>query len=332
MKSMWMVRAAEGGYLADDFVDNGLVAIGWKDIGDLRNFGAKPAIVEAVKGRWPEWSSGKVMNSASQLIRFRDEIAVEDRVLTYDSGKRVYHIGVISGDYRHDTTAVPPYENVRDVTWRGVVERDSLSLSTRNILGSTLTLFKVPAAAADEIERVFRGQRPTPAAQVPETAVEEEESGLLERYRSEAFEIVKDRVSRLAWDEVQELVAGLLRAMGYKTRVSKPGADRGVDIMASPDGFGFESPRIMVEVKHKNTSIGAPEVRSFLAARHKYDRGLYVSTGGFSKEARYEADRADIPMMVMDVEDLVKAIFRHYENMDIEAQKLLPLKKVYWPV
>lgn len=143
---------------------------------------------------------------------------------------------------------------------------------------------------------------------------------------------MKDRVSRLSWEDVQDLVAGLLRAMGYKTRVSKPGPDRGVDIMASPDGFGFESPRIMVEVKHKNTSIGAPEVRSFLAARHKDDRGLYVSTGGFSKEARYEADRADIPTMLMDVQDLVKAIFLHYDKMDIDSQKLLSLKKIYWPV
>jgi restriction system protein len=328
---MWMVRAAEGGYLADDFVDKRLVAIGWNDIGDLRRYTQKSAIVDAVKASWPDWSPGKVMNSASQLLRFKDEITAGDRVLTYDSGKRVYHVGSIAGAYRHDAKAVPPYENVRDVAWEGTVDRDALSLGTRNILGSTLTLFKVPNAATNEIERLVSGQVATPAAQT-QTPVEEEESSLLETYRSEAFEIVKDRVSRLSWEDAQDLVAGLLRAMGYKTRVSKPGPDRGVDIMASPDGFGFESPRIMVEVKHKNTSIGAPEVRSFLAARHKDDRGLYVSTGGFSKEARYEADRADIPTMLMDVQDLVKAIFLHYDKMDIDSQKLLSLKKIYWPV
>ena len=85
---------------------------------------------------------------------------------------------------------------------------------------------------------------------------------------------------------MQELVAGLLRAMGYKTRVAKPGSHRGTDILASPDEFAFEQHRITVEVKHRNSAMTASE----------------------------------------------KAIFRNYEQMDIETQKLLPLKKIYWPV
>jgi restriction system protein len=92
---------------------------------------------------------------------------------------------------------------------------------------------------------------------------------------------------------MQELVAGVLRGMGYKTRVSPRGPDRGKDIIASPDGFGFENPRIFVEVKHRiNSSMGAGEIRSFLGGRHDGDKGIYVSTGGFSKDPYFEADRA----------------------------------------
>lgn len=78
--------------------------------------------------------------------------------------------------------------------------------------------------------------------------------------------------------------------MGYKTQVSPAGADRGKDIIASPDGFGFENPRIIVEVKHRREQMGSQQIRSFIGGRHKDDRGLYVSTGGFTKDARYEAD------------------------------------------
>lgn len=328
-----MVRAASGGTLAAEFVDKEIVAIGWKDVGDLSKFPAKSALIEAVENSWPDWSPGRVMNSASQLIRFRDELAVGDRVITYDASTRVYHIGTITGGYRHDADAVSPYENVRDVKWEAELDRDKLSVDTKNTLGSTLTLFRVSESAVAEIEKLLRGA-PTETEVRPEKRVElvEEESGVLERYRNEAFEIIKDRVNRLAWDDLQELVAGLLRAMGYKTRVAPPGPDRGVDIMASPDGFGFESPRIIVEVKHRNSAMGSQEIRSFLGGRHKDDKGLYVSTGGFSKEARYEADRANIPVMLMDIDDLVKAIFRNYEKIDIDTQKLLPLKKIYWPV
>jgi restriction system protein len=38
---------------------------------------------------------------------------------------------------------------------------------------------------------------------------------------------------------MQELVAGVLRGMGYKTIVSAKGPDRGRDILASPDGLGL---------------------------------------------------------------------------------------------
>lgn len=329
-KPMWMVRSASGGILADEFYEKQVVAIGWGDIGDIAQFKDKSTVIKAIKDNWPDWSDGRVMNSASQLIRFRDELALGDRVLTYDSSKRVYHVGTIKGPYRYSKNDVPPYENVRDVKWDGDVDRDKLSVATKNSLGSVLTLFLVPEFATQEIEQLLKGHAVSQPEGV-ESGVDNEKD-LLEQYRTEALEIIKDQVNRLSWDQMQELVAGLLRAMGYKTRVSQPGADRGVDILASPDGFGFESPRIIVEVKHRTQPMGAQEIRSFLGGRHKDDKGLYVSTGGFTKDARYEAERANIPVMLMDIDDLVKAIFRSYESMDMEAQKLLPLKKIYWPV
>lgn len=34
--------------------------------------------------------------------------------------------------------------------------------------------------------------------------------------------------------------------------------------MASPDGLGLENPRIKVEVKHRQNSMGASEIRNFI--------------------------------------------------------------------
>jgi restriction system protein len=327
-RPMWMVRAAAGGRLADEFLEKRLVAIGWSDIGDLSQYKEKPALVAAVRKQWPAWRDGTVKSSASQLIRFRDELAVGDRVITYDSSTRTYHLGTIAGEYVHAPGAIPPYENIRQVQWESHVDRDKLSVDTRKRLGPTLTLFKVPETAAQELEIAAKGIVPQSLAQPEE---QEDEENLLDSYKSEAFEITKDRINRLDWEQLQELVAGLLRAMGYKTRVAPRGPDRGVDVMASPDGFGFESPRIMVEVKHRNDAIGAQELRSFIGGRHKDDKGMYVSTGGFTKDARYEADRANIPVFLMDLDELVKAIYRNYEKMDIDTQTLVPLKKIYWP-
>lgn len=145
---MWMVRAASGGVLADQFREKGVVAIGWSDVGDLSRFKNKEEFLEAVASTYPDWSAGRQQSSASQLVRFRDEPSVGDRVVTYDSGRRIYHLGTITSGYRRVPDAVPPYENVRDVQWEAEVERDRLSVRTRNSLGSTFTLSRLPDFAA----------------------------------------------------------------------------------------------------------------------------------------------------------------------------------------
>ena len=61
------------------------------------------------------------------------------------------------------------------------------------------------------------------------------------------------------------------------------------------------------------------------------NRGLYISTGGFTKEAKYEAERATIPCTLIDLEDLASLVIDNYENFDLEGCTLIPLTKVYWP-
>jgi restriction system protein len=141
----------------------------------------------------------------------------------------------------------------------------------------------------------------------------------------------KDRGNELDWDDMPQLVAGILRAMGYKIQVSPPGSERGKDIVDSPDGFGFEHPRIVVEVKHLKGQMGSQEIRSFLGGRHKDDRGLYVSMGGLSKYALYEADRASIPLAMWTLDHVVRALIEHYDGTDAETKRIVPLKRLYWP-
>jgi restriction system protein len=87
-------------------------------------------------------------------------------------------------------------------------------------------------------------------------------------------EFLKDRIQKLTWEEMQELVAGLLRAMGYRTRVSDPGPDRGRDVIASPDGLGLEDPRIHVEVKHRDGTMGVEKNSSICRWLKKSKRSL----------------------------------------------------------
>ncbi|MFR3274542.1 MAG: restriction endonuclease [Collinsella phocaeensis] len=99
----------------------------------------------------------------------------------------------------------------------------------------------------------------------------------------------------------------------------------------SPDALGLESPRIVAEVKHRKGAMGAPAVRSFIGGLRAGERGLYVSTGGFTKEARYEADRANVPVRLLDLDSFVRHYVEVYDKTDDEARSILPLTRIWWP-
>jgi restriction system protein len=328
---MWMVRNNGGDY-AEEFKDQNIVAVGWKDAGSLKGL-TREQIINRVRETWPNYKIRKAGMSGSQLDKIVNVMKIGDRVITYDPSKRIYSVGRIIGEYEHDTNGEDILANRRSVKWENEIERDRLSVPTKNSLGSTLTIFEVPKIAEKEIDALIKGEKIEDKLGLElESESDLDVKSMLDEIQSKAKEFIKDRIVRLEWDELQELVAGVLRAMGYKTRVSPRGSDRGKDIVASPDGFGFEQPRIVVEVKHRpNHQIGSADIRSYLGGRHKDDRGLYVSTGGFSKDAKYEAERASIPLTLMDIDELVEAVIENYERMDLDARTILPLNKFYWP-
>lgn len=329
--TMWMVRAESDGSLFQPFVDKGLVAIGWSDLGDLGQLETWDALLAMLREQYPGRRAGWYTNAGGMLWRFSNELQVDDGVVSYDRTRRVYAVGRLQGAYTFDPGFKPAYPNVRRVKWRAMeVSRDTLATPTKNSLGSALTLFKLPEMAEQDVWRAVTGEQAEPPED--EVDADEEQKLLLEDLESRSIEFIKDRIVGLDWENMQSLIAGILGAMGYKARISPRGPDRGVDIVASRDGFGFENPRIVVEVKHRpGEQVGAPGIRSFVGGRHVDDKCLYVSTGGFSREARYEADRANVLVTLLDLDQLAKTLVENYESLDGEMRRLVPLRRIYWP-
>lgn len=327
---MWKVNAGRRSALAGEFLERGVVAIGWRDAGDYSKDDSWEAVYRRISGAYPDQTDRQKQVSAGQIWRFLNEIQVGDDVLTYDPSDRSYHLGKITGqpDYRPSDIDLLPVQ--RSVKWETAVSRDKLSDAAKGKLGAILTLFLVAPSASAEL-RALSGQ-PAPTEGLPaELTSEEEFADPFDGLEEQAIEKVKDRLLALSWDEMQEIVASLLRALGYRTLVSSLGPDRGKDIIASKDGFGFERPRIVVEVKHRRGPMGAQEIRSFVGGRHQDDRGLYVSTGGFTREAHYEAERASTVTHLMTLDELARALIDQYDQLDETGRRLLPLTKIYWP-
>lgn len=328
-KNVWMIRAGQGGYLIGDFASKKIVAIGWNQLGDLTTLTSRDEIMDLCRKTYPKDKPGKVVTSASVVHKFRNVIQKGDGVVTYDPNAREYLVGEIASDYRFDPSVIPDHANIRDVAWRSRVSRDVLPNATRNSLGSTLTLFAISPEAWEDLQVTTGGAK---GASHESGEVEKPDFEEIKRSREdEAHESLKDKLLELDEYQMQELLATILRAMGFKTRVSPRGPDRGLDVFASPDGLGLQEPRIKAEVKHRGDSIGAGELRSFIGGLRPGDRALYLSTGGFKKDAKYEADRSNIPLTLIDLDSLATLVEQHYENFDSDGRGLLPLTKIYWP-
>jgi len=330
-ETMWMVRAGEGGYLVEEFA-RGFVAVGWNALNDLNSVTTQEDIKALYKQVYPGEKPGKIGNAAAMIYKFRKVLSIDDKVVTYDPQKREYLLGIITSDYYYDPNEITDYHHLRKVDWFSRVNRDVLSISARKSLGSTLTLFSINEEVSTELLSQ-KSPKTEPKTDEERKEAKEEFEQIKDDTVEQAHELIKDKILALSADEMEHLMAAILRAMGYRTRVMPKGPDRGVDVIASPDGLGLEEPRIKVEVKHRSTvPMGSQDIRSFLGGLREGDRALYVSTGGFTKDAKYEADRANIPLTLLGLDDLAFLIVTHYEQFDSEGKVLIPLVRVYWPI
>lgn len=296
---VWLLRAGRRGRYATDFVDAGIIAIGWGGVGDLRGRDRQD-LVQSVREQYGDKGAP---GNGGMLYRFANEVQADDWVLTPDSETRELHAGRITSAYEYrPQPPVEDYPNVRTVDWTRVFSRDALSKRILYQLGSLLTVSK--PSAQDSLRAFLEG---TPSTDIdasggasagdaldggseddPASSVE-----LFEDLRARTGELIQGLVADLDGYQTQDLVAGIFRSMGYFTQVAPEGKDGGIDILASKDALGVEAPILKVQVKARpNTRSNPSEVRALAGLVTPPDeRGIFVSTGGFTPRRRHRCSR-----------------------------------------
>lgn len=162
-----------------------------------------------------------------------------------------------------------------------------------------------------------------------ETA-EKDNSMNLDLLESDAREGIKRYIVSKSPYEFQDLVAALLRAMGYHTPFVAPkGKDGGIDIIAYLDPLGAQTPRIKVQVKHKpDTAIGASEVRALSGVLKAGDIALFVTSGTYSADARNAASGSDKFLRLIDGDEFIEMWQEYYDKMSDDDKNMLPLKRI----
>lgn len=154
----------------------------------------------------------------------------------------------------------------------------------------------------------------------------------VEEAKEIAWEQVRTYLGAMPPYDFQELVAGLLKAMGYHVAwVSPPGADGGLDIVAYTDPLGASGPRIKVQVKRTEGKVTADGLRSFMAVVGDLDVGIFVALGGFTSGAESEARRQEKrKLTLIGALTLYELWVQYQSRVPEEYRQLLPLTPVYY--
>ena len=334
---VYLARAGGSGEDENYALDNGVAIIRYSEYPSLSGAANYDAILALVRATTPDLKARAAGNIAGQLWAFaigmkEGDIVVLPRKLTSQVA-----LGRVKGPYRYEKIG-DTMRHIRPVEWvkpdlpRTVFEQDLL-----HSFGAFMTVCNITRNSAEQRVAAVLAGKPDPGkildAKVlkPETMVNNDDTVGYDLALAAHDQIVAHIQVRFHGHAFAELVNAVLMADGWVTKLSPPGPDGGVDILAGRGPFGLDAPRLCVQVKSQNSPADVTTYRTLQGSMQtfKAEQALLVCWGGFNKAVLNEAKQGHFTVRLWDSRDLVEAVYRTYEKLPAEIQADLPLKRVW---
>ena len=356
-KTVWIVRAGKDGENEHFALENDCAVIDWPGMRDFSQYASKEDIKSDLKTVRGETNAYRIGIHAGQIWKFARDIQVGDLVvipLKTRIGKVA--VGKVISEYEYHPDGEPGTRHRRRVEWlsKDDVSRSDMGMDIAASLQSLLTVSRVKrvnawerivhvvasilAALADDTSET--GTRETseeaPSVEIPpvpgsgeEDSIEDDDAllDLEEAARTNIYDFI---VQNFVGHGMQDLVAEILRAVGFQCEVTPKGRDAGVDILAARGEMGFDSPLLCVQVKSGRGKVGINILNELAGAMQRVgaEKGLLVSWSGF-KLSGNERRSNYFSVRLWEAGDLVRLIEQHYDKFSDDFKERLPLKKIW---
>ena len=333
---IYLTRAGQSGEDEDRALENNVAIVGYQQVPSLAAATDYEGVHEIVASAFPDAKTRAVGNFAGQLWAFAVAIKVGDLVVLPRKLTSQIAIGRITGPYEYREID-NRFRHIRPVAWlqtdlpRTVFEQDLLYS-----LGAFMTVCNISRNDAERRVAAVAEGKPDPGPLLSNTAKaaqtdspREPSEGLPDLSQLAHDQIVAHIQTKFSGHALADLVDAVLRADGWVTRPSPPGADGGVDILAGQGPLGLDEPRLCVQVKSQNSPADVTVYRTLQGTMQTFNaqQGLLVCWGGFNKAVLAESRTGHFSVRLWDSRDLVQAIYRTYEQLPAEIQAELPLKR-----
>ena len=308
------------------FLKEDVIAIGWNEIGDLSKIAPdRDAFKKKYTETYPDAKKMGIATSAGMLYRFAHEVQIGDYIVFPSKINREINIGTVESNYIYEPDT-ENYVQQRKVKWLKHLPRTAFSQGALYEIGSAMSFFSVRNYADEFLAALDKNFKGTVSA---DTADDETVAATADEIIENTRDYILKELSRnLKGYDLEEFVADLLSAMGYRTTISPHGGDSGIDITAYKDEL---PPRILVQVKSQDGDIKETTIQSLKGAMREGDYGLFVTLSNYTKKAQKYLDNTPI-IRGINGKELVDLILKYYDSLSEKYRKMIPLKMVYIPV
>ena len=347
MTRLWIVRAGAHGERELAAIDQSRLLPGFLKVGDLTQLCSRDAILSHLQEVLPDEGGNRLRNFAAQLNQFVNRIEIGDYVVMPRKLTNGVAIGVVNGGYQFDATS--DFKHARAVDWRAEsLPRDTFKQDLRHSFGAFMTICEIKRNSALERVKAVLDTGTDPGSllgmqgQVAKSSVPEEKEDdgteaddyqidIEEEANQQIISLIK---SEFAGHALAGLVAEIMQVEGYTTKVSSPGPDGGVDILAAGGTLGLGEGRICIQVKSGDGTADHDVVLRLRGsvADTEAQTGLLVSIGGVTAPAQKALDSSFFQLRLWRMSDLLEALFRTYGELSEETRAKLPLKQIWAPM
>lgn len=329
--TLWLVRAGQAGEREALALASEIAAAAWEDLPDLDACTTRAAMDALLRRAAPGQKARALANRGGQAWSLRMAMVPGDLVVMPLKNSAAIALGRIAGEYRYRTDLPGGPLHTRPVAWLAKVPRRAFDADILLSFGAFMTVCRVERNDAEQrVRELLEAHAGAGMGAVADPLPRKgaEFADIEER----SHDLIRERIAqKFKGHNLATLVAALLEAQGYRARVSPPGADGGVDIMAGSGPLGFDAPRIVVQVKSQDSKLDVRTLRELagVMGRFQADHGLLVGWGGFNQPVRAEAAADYFRVRLWDAGDVVAAVKEHYGRLPYAVRAEVPLKQVW---
>ncbi len=201
-----------------------------------------------------------------------------------------------------------------------------LENSSRGVWSLTLTGNKTKSVNKSEVNKVVKGFSLKSQDKIDEPSTQETLG-----WEEELLNLIKE----LSPSEFEKLCQRILREAGFtQVTVTGKSGDGGIDGRGVFKMGGLLSFHVIFQCKRYKGSVSSQQIREFKGTMSgRDDKGLFITTGTFTREAKQEASRdGSIQIDLVDGEELVNKMKELRLGVDVKMEEIVEIDKDWFKV